>query len=82
MKKKVEQRPFEGAPFEITLPPHPNYAGMSRRQLVREARKMYARLERLWAIELQLPAPDWVILETVSRQMAMFELRCPEVCNR
>ena len=82
MKKKPnDQRPFEAPPLEITLPPRPNYARMSQRQLLREARKMYMGLQRIWAVELQLPVPDWAILENASRQMAIFEVRCPEVCE-
>ena len=81
MKKKVEQHHFEGAPFEIKLPARPDYARISRRQLLSQGRKMYTGLQQIWSIELRMPEPNWDILESCSRQMVIFEVRCPEVCD-
>jgi len=35
----------------------------------------------LWRFELEMPNPDWQVLESISRQLHLFEDRCPEVCE-
>jgi len=82
MKKKARKQPeaFEGLGLQVTLP-RPDYSRMSERQLFREGQRRYAGLQALWRVELQMPNPDWQILESTSRQLRMFEELCPEVCE-
>jgi hypothetical protein len=66
--------------LQVKLPVR-NYTKMSRRQLLREGQLMYAGLQAIWFAELKLPAPDWQILASVSRQLKILEQGCPEVCE-
>ncbi len=70
---------FDALDLRVTLP-RPNYARMSPGRLLQEGRHMYTGLQRIWSAELRLDHPNWAILETVSRQMKIFEDQCPEVC--
>ncbi|MFY9645059.1 MAG: hypothetical protein WAK29_07765 [Terriglobales bacterium] len=80
-KKERESRErFEGFVLQVTLPTR-NYTKMSLRRLLREGQRMYSGLEAIWRAELNLPNPDWQILESVSRQMKILEQGCPEVCE-
>ncbi len=81
--KKKEHLPlegFDGLKLQVTLPRR-DYTQMSARQLLREGRQMYAGLQALWRVELELPNPDWEILASVSRQLKILEQGCPEVCE-
>jgi hypothetical protein len=82
MKKKSPPKlVFGAAGFAVTLPSAPNYRRMSHANLVREGQQMYARIQAVWHAELHLPSPDWAILESLSKQLKMFEERCPECCR-
>ncbi len=82
MKKKVGKQPegFGGLELQGTMR-HRDYTRMNARQLLRAGRQMYAGLQALWRVELELPIPDWQVLESVSRQMKILEQGCPEVCE-
>ena len=80
MKKKQKQpEGFEGRAASVKLPRR-DYKRMNQRQLLREGWRMYAGLQVMWRVELELPNPDWQVLESVSRQMKILEQGCPEVC--
>lgn len=82
MKQKTQKQAegFDVVDLQVTLPVR-DYTKMSPRQVFREGCRMYSGLQAVWHAELTLPCPDWKILETVSRQMKIFEERCPEVCQ-
>jgi hypothetical protein len=78
MKKTSED--FGVFPFRVTLPRR-DYSRMSERQLLRERQRMYAGLQVMWRVELEMPAPDWETLESISYQLRMLESACPELCR-
>ena len=78
-KQHQQQEGFEGRDLSVKLPRR-DFTKMSQRQLLREGRRMYLGLQIAWRVELELPNPDWPILESVSRQMKILEQGCPEVC--
>ena len=78
--KKKQLEGFGDLEFSVTLPRR-DYTKMSERQLLREGWRMYTGLQVIWRVELELPNPDWQILESVSRQMKILEQGCPEVCE-
>ena len=82
MKKKARKQPevFEDLTMPVKLPRR-NYSKMSERQLLREGRLMYAGLQVAWRVELEMPIPDWQVLESLARQMKLFEQRAPEICE-
>jgi len=82
MKKKARKQPevFEDLTMPVKLPGR-NYSKMSERQLLREGRLMYAGLQVAWRVELEMPIPDWPMLESISHQLSLFEERAPEVCE-
>jgi hypothetical protein len=51
----------------------PDYSSLSFDELLQEGIDMHDRLQLAWHCELQLPAPDWVILEELSKQLKMLE---------
>jgi len=82
MKKQSRKHPegFDCRALPATLP-HRDYRRMSARQLLREGKRFYTGLQVAWRVELEMPNPDWQILESISRQLRLFEERCPEVCE-
>jgi hypothetical protein len=78
-KEREMMQKVLGIRFE--LPPAPDYRSMSREELLAEGRRMYAGLQHLWQAELQLPNPNWKILEAIESQMNVFETKIPEVCQ-
>jgi hypothetical protein len=80
--KKEEHKPvsFDGLELRVTLPRR-DFTRMSRRQLLREGKRMYANLQEMWHAELRLPDPNWAILESITEQLKMLEDGCPEVCE-
>jgi hypothetical protein len=42
-------------------------------ELLQEGVEMHDRLQLAWHCELQLPSPDWTILEEISKQLKMLE---------
>ena len=73
-----QQESFDTLHLSATLTRR-DYAGMNTRRLLHEARQRYTGLQALWRVQLQLPNPDWEILASVSRQLKIFEDRCPEI---
>lgn len=51
----------------------PEYSMLSFAELLQEGAAMYDRLQLAWHCELQLPTPDWTILEEISKQLKMLE---------
>ena len=79
-KQRKPQVSFDGFELHVTLPRR-DFARMSRRQLLREGKRMYANLQEIWRAELRLPNPNWEILQSVTYQLKMLEEGCPEVCK-
>ena len=65
--------------LEPLLSEPPDYQTMNPKELRAEGRRLYTSLQRIWAAELRLPAPDWRILESASCQMRDLENGCPEI---
>jgi hypothetical protein len=51
----------------------PDYSTLSFDELLQQGIAMHDRLQLAWHCELQLPTPDWLILEEISKQLKMLE---------
>ena len=52
---------------------YPDFERMTAPQLIAYGRHSYQQLQQLFQTELNLPQPDWKILESVAHQLTMLE---------